>query len=118
VAVSPTLSQDGDSKGGLRVPAHDLEEGVWARLRRFLLSPTELLNALGDVEGSQSQVIRAAARMVQEWEGMGASFKREWLGTLLRKVVVSSTNLVLHLNPERLTIQLGRVFKVQRTNWM
>jgi DNA invertase Pin-like site-specific DNA recombinase len=107
VAVSPTLSQDGASKEGLRVPAHDLEDGVWTRLKQFLSSPTELLNALGELGGKQAQLIQAAAWMVQDWESWSPISKREWLGVVLQKVVVSSTNLTLHLNPGGLRNQLG-----------
>ncbi len=107
VAVSPTLSQEGSSKGGLRIPAHDLEEGVWGRLKRFLSSPTELLNALGDVGGRQAQVIQAAAKVAQDWEGQSPVFKREWLKGFLLKVVVSQTALTLQVNPGMLHSTVG-----------
>lgn len=107
VAVSPTLSQDGITKGGLRIPAHDLEAGVWGRLREFLSSPVQLLNALGEIGGRQAQVIRAGTQAIQEWEGRSASSRREWLGSLLAQVVVSPTSLALQLNRATLLSILG-----------
>ena len=107
VAVSPNLSQDGITKGGLRIPAHDLEAGVWGRLREFLSSPVQLLNALGEIGGRQAQVIRAGAQAIQEWEGRSPSSRREWLGALLAQVVVTPTSLALQLNRSVLHSILG-----------
>ena len=95
------------TKGGLRLPAHDLEEGVWGRLREFLSSPTQLLNALGEIGSRQSQVIQAAARMIEDWDGKSASDRRGWLKGLLQQVVVSPTSLTLHLNRMALQALLG-----------
>jgi DNA invertase Pin-like site-specific DNA recombinase len=107
VAVPSSEGQEGPSKGGLRLPAHDLEEGVWGRLREFLSSPTQLLNALGEIGSRQSQVIQAAARAIREWDGKSASDRRAWLKSLLQQVVVSPTSLTLHLNRTALQTLVG-----------
>lgn len=98
---------DGTSKGGLRIPAHDLEEGVWGRLRTFLSCPGEVLNALGDVQGRQAQVLQAAQKMIRDWESGTASVRREELRGLLQQVVVSSSGLVIQVKAEALRSRLG-----------
>jgi DNA invertase Pin-like site-specific DNA recombinase len=99
--------EEGTAKGGLRIPAHDLEDGVWGRLRDFLSSPTQLLNALGEIGGRQAQVIQAGARAIQDWEGRSASDRMMWLRGLLEQVVVSPTSLTLHLSRSVLSSVLG-----------
>jgi site-specific DNA recombinase len=107
VAAPSSEDQEGSSKGGLRLPAHDLEEGVWGRLREFLSSPSQLLNALEEIGSRQAQVIQAAARAIKAWEDMSASDRRGWLKGLLQQVVVSPTTLTLHLNRVALQTLLG-----------
>jgi hypothetical protein len=80
---------------------------VWGRLREFLSSPVQLLNALGEIGGRQAQVIRAGALAIQEWDGRSPSSRREWLGSLLAQVVVSPTSLALQLNRATLHSVLG-----------
>lgn len=109
VAASPSPNQEGSSRGGLRIPAHDLEEGVWGRLREFLSSPTQLLNALGEIGSRQSQVIQAGVRAVRSWESRSASDRSGWLKGLLQQVVVSPTSLTLHLNRSGLQALLGLI---------
>ena len=107
IAAPPSRSQEGSSKGGLRVPAHDLEAAVWGRIRTFLTSPVELLNAFDGVGGRQNHLLQAASRMIQEWEFGSASSRRAWLRGVIAKVVVSPERLVLHLNARALRSQLG-----------
>jgi DNA invertase Pin-like site-specific DNA recombinase len=99
--------QEGANKGGLRIPAHDLEEGVWARLRDFLSSPSQLLNVLGEIGGRQAQVIQAGAKAVRNWDGWSTCDRRGWLKGLLERVVVTHTELTLHLNCRALSRLLG-----------
>jgi hypothetical protein len=107
VAASQVEGREGIATGGLRIPAHDLEDGVWGRLRDFLSSPTQLLNALGEIGGRQAQVIQAGARAIRDWEGRTTSDRRAWLKGLLEQVVVSPTSLTLHLNRGVLSSGLG-----------
>jgi DNA invertase Pin-like site-specific DNA recombinase len=108
VAASLSLSREGIGEGGLRIPAHDLEAVVWSRVKDFLMSPTELLNGLGDVGGRQGQVIQLAAKVVQDWEEKTQAFKRDWLKTFLSKVVVSPMSLLIQVNPEALRSLVGQ----------
>ncbi len=98
---------EGPTKGGLRIPAHDLEEGVWGRLRTFLSSPSELLSAMGTALGRQAQVIQAAAQAIQAWEVGSTLSRRAWLKNLLHKVVVSPTTLTLEVDLPTLWSRLG-----------
>jgi site-specific DNA recombinase len=109
-AAAPlSRSREGIAKGGLRIPAHDLEEAVWGRIKSFLHAPAELLNALGDLGGRQAQVLQAASGVAREWEAGSASFRREWLRSVLRKVVVSPTALTLQVDLKVLRSRLGLV---------
>jgi len=100
-------SQEGTSKGGLSIPAHDLEEGVWGRLKTFLSSPTEVLNALGDVQGRQTQVLQSAQGVIREWESRSPSSRREELHALLHQVVVSPSGLMIQVKTDALRLRLG-----------
>ena len=100
-------SLEGTSKGGLRVPAHDLEEGVWGRLRTFLSSPVEVLSTLGDVQGRQTQVLQAAQRVILDWESGSPSARRAELRDLLHQVAVSSSGLTIQVKANALRSRLG-----------
>ena len=98
---------DGTSKGGLRIPAHDLEEGIWSRIQAFLSSPAEVLSALGDVQGRQAQVLQSAQQVIRDWASGSPSVRRDELRGLLHQVVVSPSGLVIQVKANALRSRLG-----------
>ncbi|HJU84180.1 MAG TPA: recombinase family protein [Holophagaceae bacterium] len=100
-------TREGTSKGGLSIPAHDLEVAVGTRLKAFLSCPREVLTAVGDLQGGQTQVLRTAKEVIETWEEGTPSARRDLLGGLLHQVVVSPTGLRIQVKAEALRSRLG-----------
>ena len=84
----------------LRVPAHEIESRVSAKLRSFLLSG-DVARQLGhrDQEVSVEQKLgRAAANLAQDWPSTHATEFRVLVRKITRKVLLHQNKLEIHLS--------------------
>jgi site-specific DNA recombinase len=95
----------GDNKDDLigRLPAPALEGAVTERIRAFLHSPAEILDAVKKLDSSEvsyEKLLRYAKQRSSEWPGMLQSEKACLIRAMLNCVVVHEGSLELHLDLE------------------
>jgi DNA invertase Pin-like site-specific DNA recombinase len=109
--VSQTLitATRASSPGGRRVPAHDLEQLVIGRLRRFLADEAALHAALQSIvlgAARRRGLMDRAARLARDWPRLSASEVRRMLLGLLSRVSLHADRIDLHVRSDRLPLLL------------
>lgn len=93
----------GDKKDGSigRLPGPALEAAVAECILKFLQSPTEILNAVKQLEASDvncDKILKNARRRASDWPGIAHNVRAEMIRTLLHRAVVHESSIELHLN--------------------
>ncbi|HEV7267615.1 MAG TPA: recombinase family protein [Falsiroseomonas sp.] len=105
--VSQTLitATRASSPGGRRVPAHDLEQLVIGRLRRFLADAAALHAGLQSIvpdAAGRRRLLDRASRLARDWPKLSATEMRQLLLGLLSRVSLHADRVELHVRPDRL----------------
>jgi site-specific DNA recombinase len=85
-----------------RLPAHDVERQVVLRLRSFLHSGKEVMDALclpGDLPARTQQIMTAATKQSAELSSGGATVVKDFVRKVVRRVVA---------HPDRIEVEVGK----------
>jgi DNA invertase Pin-like site-specific DNA recombinase len=96
-----------------RIPAHDLEKAVVDRMLEWLQTPTQLLAALRDEttvapEGFFDSIIAQAAATAQSWRERIAADQRQFLKTVIERVVTQPAHVEIRLRLPALVKEILR----------
>jgi DNA invertase Pin-like site-specific DNA recombinase len=89
------------SSGPTRIPAQDIEGIICRKILSLLSSPEHLLQALGvesDDAATSKSLITVGKQFIKIWPTKSPSEQREFLGTVISRIVVQETRLEVAIN--------------------
>jgi site-specific DNA recombinase len=98
------------SRSVMRLPAHDLEDLISARVASFLHSPSEIIDQLGvasDQPERTRELLAAAQNKAKAWTLMSPSEHSDFLRKVIQTVVVQENEIILLLCRQALRELLG-----------
>jgi len=81
----------GQSKGSVRMPAHEIEKRVTERLHSFLKSDAEVfdeLSPVGENPAAIRQLVAAAKKLAARWPSLRPDELRELLASFIRRIII------------------------------
>jgi hypothetical protein len=107
--VSRTLITDdqSDRSAGLRIPAGEIEQAVTSRLRRWLVDPSSVYQAIRLADPSaQRRLIARAEDIGKSWSELPATRQHAFVTALIERIDVGANRIDIHLRPARLSTLL------------
>jgi site-specific DNA recombinase len=88
---------------GLRIPTAEIEQVVTSRVRRWLLDPGSIYQAIRVADPSaQRRLIARAAEIAKSWLQLPRMRQRSLLAALIERIVVGANQIDIHFHPTRL----------------
>jgi DNA invertase Pin-like site-specific DNA recombinase len=98
---------------GLRIPAAEIEQVVTHRVRRWLLDPGSIYQAIRVADPSaQRRLIARTAEIAKSWPQLPRMRQRTLLAALIERIVLGTNQIDIHLHPTR----LGALIDVSATS--
>jgi len=96
-----------DRSAGLRIPAGEIEQAVTSRLRRWLVDPGSVYQAirLADLS-AQRRLIARAEEIGKNWSELPATRQCTFFTALIERIDVGANRIDIHLRPTRLSTLL------------
>jgi len=96
-----------DRSAGLRIPAGEIEQAVTSRLRRWLVDPGSVYQAIRLADPSaQRRLIARAEEIGKSWSELPATRQRTFFAALIERIDVEANRIDIHLRPRRLSTLL------------
>ena len=104
----PLITNDRtDGSAGLRIPAGEIEQAVTSRLRRWLVDPGSVYQAIRLADPSaQRRLIARAEEIGKRWPELPAVRQRTFLTALIKRVEIGSDRIDIFLRPTRVSALL------------
>jgi site-specific DNA recombinase len=109
VSQSAIRNPGGQHSGPVRLPAHDIEKLVTARLRSFLQSENEVLDQLTDPEGrtDAQRLLRAAQKLSESLPSVSPKDLARLVRNMVHSVIIHDSSVELALNKTSLRQELA-----------
>ena len=92
---------------GLRIPAGEIEQAVTDRVRRWLVDPGSVYQAIRLADPSaQRRLIARAEDIGKSWPELPATRQRTFFTALIERIDVGANRIDIHLRPTRLGARL------------
>jgi hypothetical protein len=96
-----------DRSAGLRIPAGEIEQAVTSRLRRWLVDPGSVYQAIRLADPSaQRRLIAQAQDIGNSWFELPAARQRAFLTALIERTEVRANRIDIYFRPTRLGMLL------------
>ena len=104
----PLITNDQtDGSAGLRIPAGEIEQAVTSRLRRWLVDPGSVYQAIRLADPSaQRRLIARAEQIGTSWPELPAARQHAFLTALIKRIDVGANRIDIHFRPTRLSTLL------------
>jgi len=104
----PLIDRDQTERSaGLRIPAGEIEQAVTSRLRRWLVDPGSVYQAIRLADPSaQRRLIARAEDIGKSWSELPATRQRTFFAALIERIDVEANRIDIHLRPRRLSTLL------------
>jgi len=104
----PLIDRDQTERSaGLRIPAGEIEQAVTSRLRRWLVDPGSVYQAIRLADPSaQRRLIARAEDIGKSWSELPATRQRTFFAALIERIDVEANRIDIHLRPTRLSTLL------------
>jgi hypothetical protein len=104
----PLITNDQtDGSAGLRIPAGEIEQAVTSHLRRWLVDPGRVYQAIRLADPSaQRRLIARAEEIGKSWPELPATRQRTFFTALVERIDVEANRIDIHLRPTRLSTLL------------
>jgi hypothetical protein len=96
-----------DRSAGLRIPAEEIEQAVTSHIRRWLVDPGSVYQAIRLADPSaQRRLIARAGEIGKSWPELPATRQLTLLTALIERIDVGADRLDIHFRPTRLGMLL------------
>jgi hypothetical protein len=104
----PLITTDQTERSaGLRIPAGEIEQAVTSRMRRWLVDPGSVYQAIRLADPlSQRRLIARAEDIGKSWSELPATRQRALLTALITRIGVEANRIDIHFCPKRLSTLL------------
>jgi len=104
----PLIDRDQTERSaGLRIPAGEIEQAVTSRLRRWLVDPGSVYQAIRLADPSaQRRLIARAEDIGKSWSELPATRQHAFVTALIERIDVGANRIDIHFRPTRLGMLL------------